>query len=277
MKTRILVAVIAIPILVLVIFFAPLWVYGAVVGVISALSAWELLRSVEERTPRRIHVYAAVFGFCIPLATGLGASAAALGAIVFGLFALMFCELMLSFRQETTMAFETVTTALFAGAVMPLMLAAMVRLGAREQGSVYQLMPLVVSFSSDSGAYFAGTFLGRNKLVPRLSPNKTVEGAAGGLLSAVVLMVLYALVLKLAGLQVRILVMAVYGLLGSIACQLGDLSFSAVKRLCGVKDYGKLIPGHGGMLDRFDSMHFTAPMVELLVLWVPAVLGLTAR
>ena len=76
---------------------------------------------------------------------------------------------------------------------------------------------------------------------------------------------------ELAGFTVNFAVMAVYGFLGSLACQLGDLSFSAVKRLCGVKDYGNLIPGHGGMLDRFDSMFWTAALVSLLVNWVPAI------
>ena len=69
----------------------------------------------------------------------------------------------------------------------------------------------------------------------------------------------------------KLAVMAVYGFLGALACQLGDLSFSAIKRLCGVKDYGTLIPGHGGMLDRFDSMFWTAAVTEILVAWVPAI------
>jgi len=70
---------------------------------------------------------------------------------------------------------------------------------------------------------------------------------------------------------VNLIVLAIYAFLGSVACQLGDLSFSAVKRLFGIKDFGRLIPGHGGMLDRFDSMFWTAALVELLVSWVPAI------
>ena len=93
----------------------------------------------------------------------------------------------------------------------------------------------------------------------------------GGFLAAVVLQLLYGLILRWAKFEVNFAVMAVYGFLGALACQLGDLSFSAVKRLCGVKDYGSLIPGHGGMLDRFDSMFWTAALIELLVSWVPAI------
>ena len=275
MKTRIIVAAIGIPALLAVIFFAPLWVFGIVVGLISALASYELLRSAEEDAPKRVYIYASLCALAIPVVTSLGADIGAVGALAFGLFALMFCELMLSFRRDTTMAFETVTTVMFSGAVMPIVLSALVRLGLRDHRSIFVLMPFVVAFSCDSGAYFVGTWLGKHKLVPRLSPKKTIEGAVGGILCAVVMMFVYGLILKLIGYEVKLLIMAIYGFLGSIACQLGDLSFSAVKRICGIKDYGNLIPGHGGMLDRFDSMHFTAPMIEILVMWVPAVLAVS--
>ena len=81
----------------------------------------------------------------------------------------------------------------------------------------------------------------------------------------------YGLILRAAGYTVNMAVMGVYGFFGALAAQLGDLSFSAVKRLCGVKDFGKLLPGHGGMLDRFDSMVWAAALLELLASWVPAI------
>ena len=85
------------------------------------------------------------------------------------------------------------------------------------------------------------------------------------------MMLLYGLVLSLCGFTVDYIYLAVYGLLGSLACEFGDLVFSSVKRQYGIKDYGTLIPGHGGVLDRFDSMHFTAPMIELLAVLLPAI------
>ena len=169
------------------------------------------------------------------------------------------------------MPLETVTAALLGAGVMPILISALVRLGLREHGSVYALLPFVTTFSCDSGAYFAGLGLGKRKIAPHLSPHKTLAGSIGGFLSAIVFQLLYALVLRAVGFEVDLAVMAVYGFLGALVCQLGDLSFSAVKRLCGVKDYGTLIPGHGGMLDRFDSMFWTAALIELLVAWVPAI------
>lgn len=271
MKTRVLVAAVGIPILVVIIFFAPLWLTAAVVGLISAGCAWELLRCTDLDLPVRMLVYVAVSGFAIPFCLAYFDAGQVYFTVIFALFVLMFCELMLSFRDGQPMALESVTSALLAGGIMPVLLSSIVLLGRRENSSVYMLLPFVVAFSSDSGAYFAGSALGRHKLTPHLSPNKTVEGSIGGFAAAVVVTALYALVLRAAKFEVDLLVMCIYGFLGSVACQLGDLCFSAIKRLCGVKDYGNLIPGHGGMLDRFDSMHWTAALLLVLVNWVPAI------
>ena len=269
MLTRILVAVIAIPILLLIIFFAPLWALGVVVGGIAALSAWELLRCAVKDLRPRLQVVTSVCAFFIPFCSVFYDAGKVYETAFFLLFAYLFCELMLTFRSEKRMELGTVTVALLGGAVMPVLIAAIVRLGAR--GSVFVLLPFVAAFSCDSGAYFAGVSLGKHKITPNLSPNKTLEGCIGGFVAAIVLMLVYGLILKALKFEVNFLVMAVYGFLGALACQLGDLGFSAVKRLCGVKDYGTLIPGHGGMLDRFDSMFWTAALIELLVSWVPAI------
>lgn len=272
MKTRIIVAVIGVPLLVVVVFFAPLWGLGAVVGAIAAGVSWELLRCAAPGAGIRIRIYAAVSAAAIPVGESFGIGGTTMLLAAFLLFLLVFCEVMYSFRDERPLDYSVAALALFAGAVIPALLASLVRLGEEGLGPVYVLLPFVAAFSSDSGAYFIGIGLGKHKLAPRLSPNKTIEGSAGGFLSAVGMMLLYGVILKSAGYGVNYAVIAVYGFFGSLVCQLGDLSFSAVKRECGVKDYGSLIPGHGGMLDRFDSMIFVAPAIELLVLWVPAII-----
>lgn len=271
MKTRIIVAVIAIPVLVLVIFFAPLWVMGLVMGAISAGCAWEFLECTEREMPLAMRAFSAACAFLMCFGVSVFPAELVYSTVIFLLFAVLFCLLMLSFRKEEVMAFEAVASCLTAGGIMPMLLSAVVRLGLHEHSSVYMLLPFVAAFSSDSGAYFAGTFLGRHKLTPHISPNKTIEGSIGGFLASMLLMAVYGLVLKAAKLEVNMSVMVVYGFLGSLACQLGDLSFSAVKRLYGIKDYGKLIPGHGGMLDRFDSMHWTAAILAILAALVPAI------
>lgn len=272
MLTRIIVAAIGIPLLLLVIFLAPLWVFGLVVAAIASMASWELLRCVKPDMPRRLRIYTAIGAAIIPLGSVLGSwNAVVLAGMFFVMFA-VFGELMWSFQKETRLELEVVMLVMMGGIVLPMMISALVRLGLQKHSAQYILLPLVAAFSSDSGAYFVGSFLGKTKMTPHLSPNKTIEGAAGGFFFSVLDMLIYGLILMLLGYEVNFVVMAVYGFMGSLACQAGDLSFSAVKRICGVKDYGTLFPGHGGMLDRFDSMFFTAPMIEILVLWVPAIM-----
>lgn len=274
MRTRVIVAVIALPLILLLIFLAPIRGFSIFVALVSAGAAWEYLRCTEADSPVRFRVYSAVAGAVIPVSFAFTDSIIALALILYILSALMFLELMISYRGDEHIKTETVLHVLFAGAVMPLLLSSLTRIGFRvgdELSSVYLLFPFIATFSSDSGAYFAGSFLGRHKPFAKLSPNKSVEGFIGGFAAAILVMLLYGIVLTLCGFEVNYLYLAVYGILGSLACQFGDLVFSSIKRQYGVKDYGKLIPGHGGMLDRFDSMHFTAPMIELLVLLLPAI------
>lgn len=271
MKTRILVAVVGLPLLLAVLLLGPVWILGIVVGAIAACSAWELVCCTEKEIKPRMVCYVAVCAYIIPLFSVVFDPGKVYSVMLFLLFALLFGELMLSFHMGQPMKLETVTAALLAGGVMPVLLSSIVKLALLDNGRVYVLLPFIAAFVSDSGAYFIGIFFGKHKLTPQLSPNKTIEGSAGGFVCAIAAMIVYGLILRAMDYEVNLAVMGVYGFLGSMACQLGDLSFSAVKRLCGVKDYGNLIPGHGGMLDRFDSMFWTAAMLEILVSWVPAI------
>ena len=124
----------------------------------------------------------------------------------------------------------------------------------------------ICSWGSDTSAYCAGMTLGKRKLAPVLSPKKSVEGAIGGVLGAALLGFLYALAINhFAAVEVGLVSFAIIGAIGSVISQIGDLAASAFKRYYDIKDYGSLIPGHGGILDRFDSVIFTAPVIFILV------------
>ena len=113
-------------------------------------------------------------------------------------------------------------------------------------------------------AYFTGYFLGKHKLCPKISPKKTIEGSIGGIIGSVVLSALFGYFFF-----ERILIHCIIiGIIGGIVSQFGDLTASVFKRKMGIKDYGNLIPGHGGILDRFDSVLFTAPMVYYYIMLV---------
>lgn len=128
-------------------------------------------------------------------------------------------------------------------------------------GGIYYLL-LMLNFSSvcDMGAYFVGSMYGRRKLCPEISPKKTVEGALGGMAASVIFSLILALCFGSTSTLLMTLVLTVpFCMIGII----GDLFFSLIKRAVGIKDYGNLIPGHGGILDRFDSMLFIAPFLYM--------------
>ena len=159
-----------------------------------------------------------------------------------------------------------------AGILLPYLLASVVRVMNWDIGRYLVLIPFIVAFMSDTGAYFVGSRFGQHKLAPEISPNKSVEGVLGGIAFAVIGMLLYCLILSVAfKCQVKFGYALVYGIIGSVAGVFGDLCFSVIKRQTGIKDYGNLIPGHGGALDRFDSMHVVAPLIELLLMVLPVV------
>ena len=129
------------------------------------------------------------------------------------------------------------------------------------------LLALFIVWATDSGAYFIGRRFGQHKLLPAVSPNKTIEGSLGGILSAVVVAFVFMLVDKSVYAPHNFIVMLFLVVLFSIFGQFGDLVESSIKRRYGVKDSGKLIPGHGGILDRFDSMIFVFPIMHFFGLF----------
>ena len=139
-----------------------------------------------------------------------------------------------------------------------------------DHGRFLVVAPFVMAFMPDTGAYLIGCAFGKHKLCPLISPKKTVEGMIGGILVAMAGLVAYMLVLNIFfDFKVNYVYALIYGLIGSLGGVFGDLCFSAIKRQAGIKDYSNLIPGHGGMLDRFDSMIVVAPLVEALLIIIP--------
>lgn len=125
-----------------------------------------------------------------------------------------------------------------------------------DLGNIYVWLIFIIAFATDTFAYFSGYLFGKHKLIPKVSPKKTVEGAVGGILGSIICCVVYGYIFKLS-----VMHMVLIGGVGSVIAQMGDLFASSVKRYVGIKDYGKLIPGHGGILDRFDSVILVSPFV----------------
>lgn len=135
-----------------------------------------------------------------------------------------------------------------------------------EDGMYTVWLIVICSWGCDTMAYVFGRLFGKHKMAPVLSPKKSVEGAVGGVLSAAVFGAVYAAIVGrfMVNGGNKIAVFALIGAVGALISMVGDLAASAIKRNHGIKDYGKLIPGHGGILDRFDSVIITAPIIYLL-------------
>jgi phosphatidate cytidylyltransferase len=138
-------------------------------------------------------------------------------------------------------------------------------------GGALLVFPLVITWASDIGAYFVGRAIGGRKLIPSVSPGKTVAGAVGGLVASMLVAWLYAraVLVPIASLGFTPWGALAFGAAISVAAQVGDLFESLLKREGGVKDSSRIIPGHGGVLDRFDSLIFVLPVAYLLLGWLP--------
>ncbi|MBQ7415445.1 MAG: phosphatidate cytidylyltransferase [Oscillospiraceae bacterium] len=267
MIKRTVVGLILVPLLFWVTLWAPPIVLAVFVSAFSAIAVNELLYNTGLVRNPRLLLYTMIVAFAVPLWCYFGCSysVALIGMLAF--YVALFSELLLA---KTKIPFAQAGICVVAGIVVPYMLAALVRTAIMDNGRYFIMLPFVVAFLSDVGGYFVGVTLGKHKLCPIVSPKKTVEGLVGGVALAVVGTVVYGLILQFGfGFEVNYLIVVLYGVLGSFGGVMGDLSFSVIKRQTGIKDYGYLIPGHGGILDRFDSVILVAPLVEVLLLLLP--------
>lgn len=269
MKTRILVAAAGIPLLLVVLLVLPDWATAVLLAAMCIVAAYELLYGTALVKNKLLVIICGLMSAAVAAWSYFGLDSVFLlpGSVCFVLVLFGFM-----LRHHTELPFTSVCTAMFAGMVLPLLLCALTRIRVMEYGKYYVLVPFVAAFSSDSGAYFVGCAVGKRKLAPNISPKKTVEGAVGGVLCGLAAMAIYALVLHYCfDFKVNYHYAAIYGVIGSAVSILGDLSFSVLKRQTGIKDYGKLLPGHGGVLDRFDSTVLVAPVMECLLTTIPLI------
>jgi phosphatidate cytidylyltransferase len=144
-----------------------------------------------------------------------------------------------------------------------------------KHGMFYVIIAIFSAWISDMGGFFAGKLFGKHKLCPDISPKKTTEGVIGSFVLNISAMLLFGYVFEAvyysSHIRVSYLALVLIGIFGTVLSILGDLSFSLIKRSCHIKDFSEIIPGHGGILDRFDSVIFEAPFVYLLVQFLPIV------
>ena len=271
MKQRILVAVVGVPALLAILCVAPAWATALLLVVLCAVGGYELLAaSCGKEMAHRWSALTGIMGMMVLLEIYCrvakpqfaGFCAVMLVILVVSVFA---CAVTF-YGKRGAISFGEMCVLFVAGLAIPLALSCLLRLRLMTYGAGLVLIPLVAAFCSDTAALFTGMACGRHKLAPLASPKKTVEGAIGGLAGGMLGMVIYRIVFQfVTSYPLHIGWCVLLGLLGAAMGQLGDLSFSIIKRQYGIKDYGRLLPGHGGVLDRFDSVIFAAPVVWLIV------------
>ena len=274
MKQRSLVAVVGIPLLLAVLCWAPDWATALLLAALSVIAAHELLTAVcGAEKAKRWTALPAVTGALVIAAvyfSGEHYADSPAGMVLRWLIAAAVLALLLAsvltYGRPGALVLQDVCVMAVAGLVIPWAFSCMLQLRMLPHGAGMVLMPLVAAFCSDSAALFTGMACGRHKMAPLVSPHKTVEGALGGIAGGVVGMVIFRIVFYFCTLvPLHIGWCVVIGLAGALMGELGDLSFSVIKRQVGIKDYGRLLPGHGGVLDRFDSVLFAAPMIWMIV------------
>ena len=191
----------------------------------------------------------------------------ALALMTIGLLVLLMIFLVITYPSYQISQLGTVMFGVF---YVPVTLSFIYLTRALPHGKCLVWLIVLASWGCDTLAYCTGMLIGKHKMTPRLSPKKTIEGAVGGVLGAVLLGVIYAAIMKAASPETgaNIKWFALICFIGAIISQFGDLAASAIKRSFDIKDYGNLIPGHGGILDRFDSVIITAPVIYFLALYL---------
>lgn len=180
------------------------------------------------------------------------------------IYVLVLLVYMVLAHKHTT--FADISKSFFSTLYVTLFFSYLILIRKYDKGVFLIWIPIITAWLSDTMAYTFGRLFGKHKLIPEVSPKKTVEGALGGVVGGVVFMTIYGFVCQNAfNMQVNWISVLALGALGAILSQFGDLAASWIKREQGIKDYGNLLPGHGGVMDRFDSVLVVAPFVYYFI------------
>ena len=286
MKQRVITAVVLLALLAVVVWQINTPGLVLVIAFLAAVAANEIMRCAKVENTF-IRVVATGYAACVPFFASAKALTPWVSEAVWGkvigavpgvvyLIALVLVLLLAMLKGYAYTTFEDVAVSVFAGALVPFGFSVFIRLRDMfqiEQFGIYLIFyGLICALATDSGAQLAGMAFGKHKMSPNISPKKTVEGAIGGLIFSLILnavaIILYNRLADFKMDEFAVTVLLAACLPVSFLGMMGDLSASVLKRNFGVKDFGKIFPGHGGVMDRFDSSMFTLPVTYALALTV---------
>lgn len=257
MKQRIITAIIALAIVIPVALYGN-WLFNIFAFALATIGLYELIRmkNLIQHRPAIILGFVLLWLMLLKVDTPLFSSLSITkeNTIVFLIMVLLAYTVL----SKNTFTFEDVSFVVFSTMYIGLGFFYLMEL--RVMGLDYLFFVFLIIWATDSGAYFFGRAIGKHKLWPAISPNKTVEGALGGVVSAIIIAIIFQ---YFQGFDYHITYIMIIAILVSISGQIGDLVASAIKRHFNVKDSGKIMPGHGGVLDRLDSMIFVLPILAI--------------
>lgn len=261
-------ALVLIPILLFVLLTANIHLLAVLVSVVAILAIREYLRIIFGNDKGPVSNTIKIISYSISMILIISAC---LGSweVLFLVIAMNFMAnsiFVLARFKSNLDTFEIISKQVLGIVYIPVSLALLIFIKELEGGTFWIIWLLLVTFSNDSGAFYTGTFLGKRKLSPNISPNKTIEGAIGGAITAMVIGFIFCLIffknISLAFLMIP------GALMLAGAGTIGDLFESAMKRTSRIKDSGKILPGHGGMLDRIDGLLLAIPVLYVYLVFV---------
>ena len=254
----------------LAMFVFPVILLELLIAALCVIATYELLDSARLVHNRLLLILclAVSFGIAIAHSSLMETVKARDNLIQILIYVLLIGSFLSELRFHSSMRIAQIAWGFFGAIALPYLFLSLLRIFQMQEhrGDFLVLLPLLSAWGADTCALFSGILFGRHKLAPVVSPNKTVEGAVGGVIGSTAFVMLAAFFMNyhFEDLKLPMWAAAVIGIVGAILGEIGDLSFSVIKRQVRLKDYGSIFPGHGGVLDRFDSVLFAAPFAELL-------------
>lgn len=277
MKQRLLVAAVGVPLLIVVLVILPPIATAILTAAIAAAAAYELLHTAGKNVPPVVYALTCLTAVLtvgyVYAGGGLFQPTAERVYLVYAFLyvTLLFLTAVVTHGAEKSMPFASVAVCVVGAFVFPAMYSALTLL--RNCSPAFVLMPFVVAFIGDSFSMLGGMAFGKKKFAPHVSPNKTWAGFVAGPVGSALGMAVLCLVCRwIWTMELPVWYFALTGVVANLFGQLGDLSTSLIKREAGIKDYSHIFLTHGGVLDRFDSTLFIAPVVYAAVMWMEAVL-----
>lgn len=268
MLIRTITAIVGLALVIPILCFSHTYVFVAFIALLSFVAADEILACIGQKKKYAVSVPLYIVSLVIPLTSRLfGNVYHYLGCTMAIFFVYMFYLFSLSVLTRGKYLICDASLAFALGMYAILAFTSLILLRDMDGiGKYVYLLPFVGAWVSDSFAYICGRLFGRHKLIPEVSPKKTVEGMIGGIVFSMLSFVLYSFIVsKVYGITSNYIAMLIVGAIVSLVSQLGDLIASIIKRQYGIKDYGKILPGHGGIMDRFDSMLAVSPFLFIIL------------